>query len=97
MDKRQYILTKLAEEAAEVAQIALKAAQFGFNTRHPVSGKSNRKLLKNEIRDFFAYLRMLEENTDFRFDVTEEEIHARKLKAGITAANAVDSGNVTWS
>lgn len=52
MTKEQYFLTKLAEEASEVAQMAMKCAQFGVDERQYDDGPSNYERLIHEINDF---------------------------------------------
>lgn len=62
MTREQYLLGKIAEEASEIAQIALKAQQFGFDSYHPARpADTNLKLLKAEVNDLLAVLLMLGE------------------------------------
>lgn len=49
MDKLQYLLTKLAEEGSEVAQIALKTQQFGPHEVMPGQPLSNFQRCHHEI------------------------------------------------
>jgi NTP pyrophosphatase (non-canonical NTP hydrolase) len=51
MKLRQYYLTKLAEEAVEVSQRALKQAQFGASEVQPGQLKTNAERLFEEIID----------------------------------------------
>ncbi len=57
MNLTQYLLGKLAEEAAEVAQMALKCQQFGLTDNY--QGETNSDRLTGEIRDFLVILRLL--------------------------------------
>lgn len=57
----QYLLAKLAEEAAELAQIALKAQQFGLSSTHPTTGYTNLQLIEFEFNDILGVLRLMEE------------------------------------
>ncbi|WP_321929869.1 hypothetical protein [Burkholderia cenocepacia] len=45
MTLTQYLLVKIAEEAAEVAQIALKTAHFGLNETQPGRDETNAQRL----------------------------------------------------
>jgi NTP pyrophosphatase (non-canonical NTP hydrolase) len=59
MNQQQYFLTKLAEEASELAQIALKTAQFGVDERYPEDGQTNGERLASEVADLLAVLGVL--------------------------------------
>src|SRR5258708_38110752 len=67
MNKQQFLLLKLAEECAEVAQRASKQIQFGKDERqkdHAPHGaaaesKSNGERLKDEILDVYAIVSFL--------------------------------------
>lgn len=56
MDKRQYYLQKIAEEALEVATAAMKCIQFGNDSRDPndPDGLSNQKSLELELNDMMG-------------------------------------------
>lgn len=56
MNRLQYLLTKLAEEASEISQIALKAQQFGLDSVSPKTGESNRGAIKKEVNDLLGVL-----------------------------------------
>ena len=62
MDKRQYYLQKIAEEALEVATAAMKCIQFGNDSRDPSDpeSKSNIEKLRYELRDFEGAVRAAE-------------------------------------
>lgn len=81
MNKQQYYLTKLAEEAAELAQIALKCAQFGMEEVNPNTIEKNYDALIKEWNDVIACA-MLVENEDnrFEFDINEDLVTAKLAK-----------------
>ncbi|WP_212113468.1 hypothetical protein [Burkholderia cenocepacia] len=54
MSLTQYLLVKIAEEAAEVAQIALKTAHFGLVERHPERTETNAERIYAELNDLNA-------------------------------------------
>jgi len=80
MDRQQYLLTKLAEEASEVAQIALKTQQFGMDESRPNQPYTNRERIHQELIDLLTIVLMLNDETDldFEFDVEDDpEIASR--------------------
>lgn len=71
MNLNQYYLIKLAEEAAEVAQIALKAAHFGLSEVQPGRAETNAERVYAELNDMLAMVHRLGEvsNGEFWFDI----------------------------
>ncbi len=65
MTKLQFLLTKLAEECNEVAQMALKSQQFGLTEKRDVDGPDNKARLHAELNDLNAIVWML--NSEFGF------------------------------
>lgn len=63
MTNEQYLLGKLAEEAAELAQIAIKAQQFGidevFGGESNPDALSNRDRIESEYNDVQGIINML--------------------------------------
>ena len=61
MNYKEYLYCKLAEEAGEVAQAAMKANIFGEDGVSPVDNlkKSNLQNLVNEINDMLAVIDLL--------------------------------------
>lgn len=57
MNKVQYLLCKLAEEASEVSQIALKSQQFGLEETY--IDESNRERICNELNDLLGVVEVL--------------------------------------
>lgn len=80
MNKTQYLLVKIAEEAAEVGQMALKTAHFGVHEKEHISGLSNVERLRRELTDLIAVVEMLQDNTNFNFVVPTEEKLAKRNK-----------------
>lgn len=69
MNKQQYYLLKLAEEAAELAQVAIKCAQFGFDEVHPNTLEKNYEALIKEWNDVLACAILVEGEDDrFQYD-----------------------------
>ncbi len=81
MNRAQYLLGKVAEEASEVAQIALKTQQFGFYEIY--KDESNVQRLKGELTDLLAVCEMVEAELNTPKWLTEpnrEDIIAKKRK-----------------
>ena len=70
MKNFQYLLLKLAEEAAEVAQIALKTAQFGYNEYEPGINENNLECIHKELDDMMGVIGLL--NTETQFNYTSD-------------------------
>lgn len=66
MDRLQYLLMKLAEEAVEISQISLKSAQFGLNEKHPDLTETNKERIHAELNDLNGIITML--NCEYGFD-----------------------------
>lgn len=70
----------MAEEASEVAQIALKTQQFGFNEVYPGQPLTNKERVHLELNDLIAVVAMLNTEFDFGFSPDEEQGLAKKNK-----------------
>lgn len=68
MTRTQLLLGKLAEESSEIAQIALKAQQFGLDdVWEKVAPLTVRDRLHGEVNDLLGILGMLNDEGDLRF------------------------------
>lgn len=80
MNYQQYLLIKLAEEASELAQIALKTAQFGLYETCPGKDETNIQHVTAEYNDVIAIVEMI--NTEI-YDLLERDsylVDAKKQK-----------------
>lgn len=68
MNLEQLLLNKLAEEAAELSQIASKGAIFGINTYSPCYENDTLSIIIKETNDVLGILRMLRHMLDIRGD-----------------------------
>lgn len=75
MTHEQFLLMKLAEEATEIAQIALKTAQFGMTEKHPNMELNNKERIHLELNDLLAVVDELNTWTQFDF----KENYASKI------------------
>lgn len=76
MTNQQYLLIKLAEEANEIAQRALKCAQFGMNSEY--QGKTNAEILSGELNDLHGVLDLLRKEGGYDYQVDPDAL-ARKI------------------
>lgn len=90
MNKTQYLLLKLNEEATEIAKEAAKCMQFGFESGW--KGTTNRERLNAELDDLMAVLVMLRKNGDFDYRPNQEAISAKQGKVAQFAQMSADMG-----
>lgn len=76
----QYLLEKLAEEACEVSQIALKTSSFGLDEKHPELGVSNKHLLWGELDDLMCLVGMLNVEFDLGYDASAAAMGLKEHK-----------------
>lgn len=76
----QHLLMKLAEEASEIAQIALKTAYFGQDEKYVESDLDNRQRCHAEITDLLGIVDMLNEKCGFNFTFDSMAIRAKAGK-----------------
>lgn len=84
MTLTQYLLVKIAEEAAEVSQIALKTAHFGLSEMQPGRMETNAQRIYAELNDLLAMVHRLGEvsNGEFWFDIGAPDPVAIAKKLG---------------
>lgn len=80
MNQLQHLLIKLAEEGAEVAQIALKTSQFGPDEIMPGQPLSNFQRCHQELDDLMAMVEMLNDKYGFGYTPNRERMDAKKVK-----------------
>lgn len=62
MNTQEYLLTVLAEEAAEIIQAVSKIQRFGLNDVGPARSKTNADQLMHEFYDLQAVMQLLQMN-----------------------------------
>lgn len=84
MNRREHLLTILAEEATEVAHAVSKALRFGMEEVKPDLNQTNAERITAEIHDLIAVYDMLRSEGAFKpaaqWDVTERELAAKRKK-----------------
>lgn len=95
LNLEQYLLCKLAEEASEIAQIALKSSYFGLDEVRQGQDLSNRQKLNSEIDDLLTILTFMQMYGVFQYEAASEKIAlAKKAKIDKFWDLATFKGNV---
>lgn len=94
MNRLQLLLTKLAEEGSEIAQIALKTQQFGLHEVCPGQPFTNAERVHQEIDDLWAAVEMLNEEYGLGYSPNRERIETKKIKVNKYAAYSTELGQV---
>lgn len=81
MNRVQYLLIKLMEEASEVTKQAAKASQFGLDSRVPGrGGETNEDLLCFELDDLIGVVDMLRKEGFVRYNPDTERMERKQDK-----------------
>lgn len=97
MNRLQYLLNKLSEEAGEIVQISQKTQQFGLHEVYN-DGKnqlSNRERCLDEIHDLLGVVHMLNEEFDFGFVIDPQRLVEKKAKTNKYYQYSKELGMVT--
>jgi NTP pyrophosphatase (non-canonical NTP hydrolase) len=79
MNKREYLLLYLTEEAAEVIQASSKCLRFTDGEVYGPEGLTNLEKLRIELRDFFTVIDELESTLGIVFDKAPCETKRAKM------------------
>ncbi len=74
MNRTEYLLIVLAEECAEVAQVACKGLRFGLDDIGPGKKENNLRSLERELADLLAVVELLD------LSIREEDKEAKFRK-----------------
>lgn len=80
MDKTDYLLVCLIEEAAEVQKCATKALRFGLDNHHPNSFETNREQLSKECGELCAVVAMLDDNDTLKILIESDAYNDKPAK-----------------
>lgn len=96
MNKTEYLLFKLAEEAAELAKAASKAARFGIHNHHPDTPQhTNEDDIIAEFTDICAVFDILTLDKDIRpFDCYIDEVAGPEAQMRKFARVSVECGTL---
>lgn len=85
MNRTQHLLSKLAEECAEVAQIAIKTALFGMDDIWDSFTITNRQRIHAELNDLMSIIDMLNNEAGLSFTRDENDISLKKERVNFFA------------
>lgn len=94
MTHEQFLLMKLAEEASEIAQIALKTAQFGMTEKHPDLPLNNKERIHSELNDLLAIVDELNSWSNFGFKENYEAKIQKIMKLNTYLGYSIRLGKV---
>lgn len=83
MNYREYLLTLLAEECAEVQKLCTKSLRFGLEDTEPNDHTPNSENLIHELCDVMAIVELMYEDemlTPLDNDIAEEMIDSKKVR-----------------
>lgn len=83
MDRREHLLTCLAEECTEVGQRVAKALRFGLTEVQPGQTLTNRQRIAEEYRDLVAVANILVEEgilAVHEMAVLQKDVDAKRTK-----------------
>lgn len=96
MNTEQYLLARVAEEANEVSQRALKAQLFGLDEVQPGQPYNNAARLRQEYADLYACLDALTEYSGYPVDTIQSgEPRAKREKLARFAQIAFEQGQIS--
>jgi NTP pyrophosphatase (non-canonical NTP hydrolase) len=95
MTRTEHLLFMLAEECAEVAQRASKAARFGIDEIQPGQPFTNAERIEQEWNDLLAVLEMLRAEGAIKWNVDSAMIRAKKAKIEKFLRYSVECGTLT--
>lgn len=81
MNRKEYLLTKLIEEASEVIQAATKIQIFGEDSFGPGEPLSNKDHLEYEIDDLAAIIELLADEGLIATDYASQSNSVLRIKA----------------
>ena len=93
MNLVQFLLSRLAEEASEVSQIALKAQQYGIDEKWTDSPRTNAERIHIELDDVLALVELLNDH-GFNFVSSPARRNAKKQKIFKYLKYSIERGQV---
>ena len=98
MNKKEYLLTCLSEECAEIQQAVSKALRFGLDNYDPKDSFINEAAIRWELNDLQAVKEMLVEEGILKAETNKESEYVRqckKDKVKLFMNTSVDCGTLT--
>jgi NTP pyrophosphatase (non-canonical NTP hydrolase) len=78
MNRKEHLLTILAEECMEIGKECTKALRFGINDHHPTQTGTNAQKINDEFNDLVAVIDMLNNEGHLDVNVDLEKIEKKK-------------------
>lgn len=78
MNRKEHLLTILAEECMEIGKECTKALRFGLEDHHPTQTGTNSQKINDEYNDLLAVVDMLNEEGFLDTHVNVEKIKNKK-------------------
>lgn len=92
MSREQFLLLKLAEECAEVAQMCSKCMQFGLEETYIL--ETNIQILHKELVEVLAIISMLNTDCNFEFSPSQGAMEEKCRKVDKYYKYSVELGKV---
>lgn len=92
MNKTQYLLCKIVEEASEIAHTATKAQQFGLDEVHPGRLANNACALCSGMDRLIAMMAMLNEESGLNYTPDNGISQIKRLETLYHARRSVELG-----
>ena len=97
LSKEQDLLAKIAEEASEVAQMALKCQHFGIYEKQTEDSLSNIQLLLEEYNDLLGVIRLWNDECSFQFKENRGAMFDKMIKVRKYAKYSHGLGQIEWN
>ena len=78
MNRKEHLLTILAEECMEIGKECTKALRFGINDHHPTQTGTNAQKISDEYNDLLAVIAMLNDEGFLNVTIDKEKIAKKK-------------------
>jgi len=95
MNKKEHLLTCLAEECAEIAQCASKALRFGLDGGEPGKDMTNAQRIRQELDDLAVIVQMICEEEMIAKNGSPEARKAKREKVERYMLYAIDRGTLS--
>lgn len=95
MDKKEHLLTCLAEECTEIAHCATKALRFGLDDSEPGKDTTNAQRIRQELDDLSVIVQMICEEEMINPWHNVDAMKAKREKVEKYMAYAIELGTLS--
>ena len=78
MNRKEHLLTILAEECMEIGKECTKALRFGIEDHHPTQTGTNDQKISDEYNDLLAVIAMLNDEGFLHVTIDKDKIEKKK-------------------